>query len=190
VCATAATRPAFRHRLTLRAATAGALRDQALAFAEGRAGPAVYRDGDGDGDGALAEVTRRYAGAGLPRVALPPYPFQRRRFSFDDAAASEAAPAATTGEAATRDADRAQALLQLVTAQVADVLGLDPGDGVSEQQSLQQLGVTSLAAIELTTKLETELGVLLPSSLTAEDRTIAGVVAWLCEHLDGLPTDE
>jgi amino acid adenylation domain-containing protein len=187
VCATAATRPAFRHRLTLRAATAGALRDQALAFAEGRPGPAVYRDTD---DGALAEATRRYAGAGLPRVALPPYPFQRRRFSFDDAAASEAAPAATAGEGVTRDADREQALLQLVTAQVADVLGLDPGDGVSEQQSLQQLGVTSLAAIELTTKLETELGVLLPSSLTAEDRTIAGVVAWLCEHLDGLPTDE
>jgi len=192
VCATAATtRPVFRHRLTLRAATAGALRDQALAFAEGRAGPAVYGDVDGDVDGALADATRRYAGAGLPRVALPPYPFQRRRFSFDDLpAASETAPAAPAGDDAERDADRAQALLQLVIAQVADVLGLDPGDSVSEQQSLQQMGVTSLAAIELTSKLETELGVLLPASLTFEDRTIAGVVAWLRQHLDGLPRDE
>mgnify|MGYP001607316652 CR=1 FL=1 len=43
--------------------------------------------------------------------------------------------------------------------------------------------------IELTTQLETELGVLLPASLTFEDRTIAGVVAWLREHLDGLTNE-
>src|SRR6185369_3358737 len=41
VCSTAATtRPVFQHRLVLRAATAGELRDQALAFAQGRLDPA------------------------------------------------------------------------------------------------------------------------------------------------------
>ncbi len=189
VCSTAATtRPVFRHRLVLRASTASELRDQALAFAQGRLDPAAcYRDGDDDDDEALPDAVQHYADARLPKVALPPYPFQRRRFWFDDLpAAAEIA----TAVPAIEDGDREQALLRLVTAQVMDVLGLDPEDGVSEQQSLQQMGVTSLAAIELTTKLETELGVLLPASLTFEDRTIAGVVAWLRQHLDGRSRDD
>jgi acyl carrier protein len=153
---------------------------------------ACYQDG---GDtlvaAALPDAARHDADARLPRVALPSYPFQRRRFWFDDPPATAVpAPAGPVPEDGDGDGDRDQALLRLVIVQVANVLGLDPAEGVDTQQSLQEMGVTSLAAIELTTQLEMELGVLLPASLTVEDRTIAGVVTWLREHLDGLRPED
>jgi len=108
-------------------------------------------------------------------------------------AAAPAAPKpSTTGEqawlarlqAASADDQRAM-LLEMVCAQLASVLGLKSTQNLDPHQSLTELGLDSLMAVEFSNRLRAALVHPMPSTLAFEYRTIDAVVGYI--HTQVLP---
>jgi hypothetical protein len=74
------------------------------------------------------------------------------------------APALAKALAAMPEAERERALLDLVSAHTAAVLGFEPGRGVDPTQGLRELGFDSLTAVELRNRLATATGLRLPAT--------------------------
>ncbi|HVV11363.1 MAG TPA: beta-ketoacyl synthase N-terminal-like domain-containing protein [Amycolatopsis sp.] len=130
-------------------------------------------------------------GDGEPRrqVALPTYAFQRRRYWLErTGVAGEAArpsarppgPGAGQSRAEQSWAERfaelpgdeqLPAVLELVRAEVAAVLGHETADEIQPDTPLPGLGLDSLSSLELRARLTSATGLTLPGTLTIEHPT-------------------
>ncbi|PXX51904.1 ketoacyl-synthetase-like protein, partial [Nocardia tenerifensis] len=77
-------------------------------------------------------------------------------------------------------ADRRRAMLDLVRAEVATVLGHDSPDAVSPRAAFRDLGVDSLTAVQLRNRLRTTTGVAMPATLVFDHPSPAALV----DHLE------
>ncbi|MGW1469464.1 acyltransferase domain-containing protein, partial [Streptomyces sp. NPDC002308] len=113
-------------------------------------------------------------------VDLPTYPFQRRRHWLDATVTRQAAAASPLAEPespatgpswADRHAELSgpaldTALLDLVTAEVSAVLGHTSPDAVAPDRVFVEVGLDSLSAVELRTRLAARTGLVLGGALT------------------------
>ncbi|MFT2016786.1 type I polyketide synthase [Streptomyces sp. 796.1] len=158
--------------------------------------------------GPLAAVGTRLADG--PRVTLPTYAFQRRRFwpvGPEDTVRAPGAPADATGAAMDETSvDEVQGALaaelaglgstarhavlrSLVATRVVAVLGHDTTDEVESALGLPELGIDSLAATELRDGLQRATGVALSSTAVFEHPTLDDLAAHLLAEWEALGRD-
>ncbi|MEU3662531.1 type I polyketide synthase, partial [Streptomyces sp. NPDC032940] len=144
-----------------------------------------------------------YAGTGAQRVELPTYAFQRQRYwlpenegAADPGAAAWERPAEPTGPEplagvlvqrldGVPEAEREQAVLDLVLAQVAAVIGKPSGTGIAPSRVFKDLGFDSLAGVELRDRLMEATGLHLPTSLVFDHPTSSAIARLLLSEIDG-----
>ncbi|NBH04500.1 acyl carrier protein, partial [Amycolatopsis sp. SID8362] len=114
--------------------------------------------------------------AARPRPVLADLPAVR-------AALTEAEPEAT-GFASMSTVDRPKALLELVLAQVAGVLG-HTAQAIGPERAFKELGFDSLMAVELRNRLAAGTGLSLPASLAFDHPTAADLAEELDRRLGG-----
>ncbi|MFC9178794.1 type I polyketide synthase [Streptomyces sp. NPDC057107] len=102
------------------------------------------------------------------------------------AAAASGAPAVIDELAGLAPKERSRALLELVRAQVAVVLGHGTAAGVEPDRAFTELGFDSLTATELRNQLTSVTGVRLPSTLVFDHPNTRAVA----DHLDDLLAGE
>jgi acyl transferase domain-containing protein len=139
------------------------------------------------------------------RIDLPTYAFEHRRFWLDSVrsvdrsgssvpslapAAEVAAAAAHVGGLRERIAGRPageqlEMLLELVQAHAAAVLGKADGDGVQPGRTFKEIGLDSMAGVELRTRLNTATGLQLPTTLIFDCPTPASLTGFLRARLLG-----
>ncbi|MGW0788781.1 SDR family NAD(P)-dependent oxidoreductase [Streptomyces sp. NPDC002911] len=105
-------------------------------------------------------------------------------------AAPEAAEPLSLRLAAFGAADGRRLLVDTVCGHVADVLGHGSGSAVDPERPLGDLGVDSLAALELRNRLSTETGLRLSTTLTFDYPTSEALAQHLFEELGGARADE
>ncbi len=91
-------------------------------------------------------------------------------------------PAARAGQAATPPALDAGAMLELVRTTTATVLGRGSSDPVDEELAFGELGISSLAGLELRNELNAATGLRLPATAVFDHPTPAALAA----HMSGL----
>ena len=84
--------------------------------------------------------------------------------------------------AAAADGDRERTVIGLVAADVAQVLGLPAASRPDPDQGLFEMGMDSLMALELRTRLETRAGRALPATLVFDYPAIRAIARLLLEH--------
>ncbi|MEV4617036.1 type I polyketide synthase, partial [Kitasatospora sp. NPDC049258] len=84
--------------------------------------------------------------------------------------------------------ERRSALLEVVRAQIALVLGHADGSVVDPSLAFQDLGFDSLTAVELRNRLRTMTGLQLPATLVFDYPTADALVGFLAEELFGTET--
>ena len=140
-----------------------------------------------------------YAGHGARRVPLPSYAFQRQRYWLSPVTESGETIASAGGPASHRieqvqleqagslarrlatmpEPDREGAVLELVQAHVAAVLGHSSPDAVAPGRAFKELGFDSLAGTEFGDRLAQVAGMRLPATLTFDHPTPAAVARFL-----------
>ncbi|MGA5040304.1 type I polyketide synthase [Streptomyces capoamus] len=85
--------------------------------------------------------------------------------------------------AALPEAERPAALLAFVREQIAAVMGYASADSVEPEREFWELGLDSLTALELTSRLTTAAGLRLPSTLTFDHPSAAALSRYLGEVL-------
>jgi acyl transferase domain-containing protein len=143
--------------------------------------------------GVPIDWSRAYEGRMVRRLALPTYPFERERYWIDvrpadpgrtpDAAAAEAdeprgAFAVQLGDAL--PSERNDLIVEYVRRHVARVLRLDRPEAVDRRHRLTDLGIDSLMAVELQTRLSRGLAVdTLPATLIFDHPTVEAIAAFI-----------
>jgi acyl transferase domain-containing protein/aryl carrier-like protein len=125
-------------------------------------------------------------------VELPTYAFQRQRYWLPrDSSVSAPSPSAVCASVGPeRDAAAAttevlsvvqqrRVMLDLVRTSVALVLGYDSPASVDPERTFQELGFSSLAAVELRDRLNTSLGLTLAGTLAFDYPTPAALTSYL-----------
>jgi acyl carrier protein len=79
--------------------------------------------------------------------------------------------------------NRARLLVALLRAEVAAVLGWESADRVSLKQSLLELGMDSLGAVELQSRLQKALGCDLPVTLAIDHPNVQSLAGYLVRRL-------
>ena len=107
---------------------------------------------------------------------------------------AETAPAAVAGSLALaleglEESDRDAAVMELVLAQIAAVLGDTPVEAIDAQRAFEELGFDSLTAVELRNRLCSAAGMQLPSTLIFDHPTPAAVTALLRLLAEGVEPD-
>ena len=95
------------------------------------------------------------------------------------AAPATAGPDLAARHAAAQPGAREELLLDFVLAEIAAVLGRDPGDPVPQSAGLFELGMDSLMSMELKRRLERAVARKLPSTLTFNHPNAAALAAFL-----------
>jgi hypothetical protein len=81
------------------------------------------------------------------------------------------------------EAERERMLLEVVSSQVAVVLGHASPEAIPEQQAFKELGLGSVAAVDLRNRLNTATGLRLPATLVFDYTTPAAVAEYLLGEL-------
>ncbi|WP_405493902.1 SDR family NAD(P)-dependent oxidoreductase [Nocardia sp. NBC_00511] len=112
---------------------------------------------------------------------LPTYPFQRQRYWFDEDQVDQKAyaPVDLLELSDVQRGDAGGALLALVRAQAAVVLGHGDATMVDPDRTFRDLGFDSARAVELVRRLKRSTGLPLPTSLPFSYPTITAVVQHL-----------
>ena len=97
---------------------------------------------------------------------------------------SDAAAALVTRLVGASEAERESILLALVRDHVAAVLGHPSGDAIEPERSIQELGLDSLAAVELRNRLAHATGLRMAATVVFDEPTPAALAAYLGERLD------
>ncbi|MGW4234046.1 type I polyketide synthase, partial [Streptomyces sp. NPDC004980] len=164
--------------------------------------------------GGAVEWSPAFQGLRTERVELPTYAFQRRRFWLDAGVAPALSPArdgsgAAYGAAGPEDegtgsaplssasmlaaldpAARAEALLDQVRRQTAEVLGHEDPEEVGAERAFKDLGLESLTAVDLRNRLAAVIGLKLPATLVFDHPTPVAVASYLATLLPvGPPAD-
>jgi acyl transferase domain-containing protein/acyl carrier protein len=92
--------------------------------------------------------------------------------------------------AALAPAERYRMLLEIVSSAVADVLGYQSGAQVDPTRALNEMGLDSLAAVDLRNALGAATGLELPATLVYDHPEPADIVAYLVERLMPGPQDQ
>jgi myxalamid-type polyketide synthase MxaB len=85
-----------------------------------------------------------------------------------------------------RQTPAVEARLQLAAhahRQVAEVLGLNPANPLDPRQSLFELGMDSLTALEIKNRFQTSLGCQVPAGLLLDRPSLDGLVDYLAINL-------
>ncbi|MBB5119058.1 type I polyketide synthase [Streptomyces eurocidicus] len=155
---------------------------------------AAHRDGDGPavlvpllldrsalrrlaverGPGAVPPLLRALVPAGPRRTGTAPTAGTGAGSGAGDGGAGEAARLA-----ALPAGERAAALLELVTGQVADVLGHASAAEVDPERSFREIGFDSLAAVELRNRLGRLVDLRLPTTLAFDRPTPKEMAEWI-----------
>ncbi|WP_040793209.1 type I polyketide synthase, partial [Nocardia paucivorans] len=107
------------------------------------------------------------------------------------AASPRPAPTTPTSEwAVLPPARRAQAVLELVLAQAAAVLGHDSADDIAPDQRFDAIGFDSLGGVEFRNRLAKAAGVTLPSTLVFDHPTPAAVAKLVLSRIESEPETE
>ncbi|MBF6049189.1 SDR family NAD(P)-dependent oxidoreductase [Streptomyces sp. NRRL B-1677] len=149
--------------------------------------------------GVPVDWTTAFAGTKPTAVPLPTYAFQRQRYWLDTDAPTTVV---TAGPAGTPDAvheepsglaarlsalpepERAGAVLDVVRAQTAAVLGLPDPAEVDADTPFKSLGFESLSALGLRNRLNAITGLRLPTTLAFDHPTPAALAASVLARLD------
>ena len=79
--------------------------------------------------------------------------------------------------------EREQIVAKYVRKEMAQLLGIDPGETLDPQKPLRELGLDSLSAIELRNAFESSIGHALPATLLYDYPTLESVSSHLAEKL-------
>ncbi|WP_190076306.1 type I polyketide synthase [Streptomyces morookaense] len=152
--------------------------------------------------------TALFAGRGARRTDLPTYAFERQRYWLDETTPSvpaitalpavqqpdsethsDAAPVGALAQrlAALPEDERDAAVLDLVRAHVAAVLGHADARQVQTEWTFKDLGFDSLSSVELRNKLTETTGLRLPSGLLYDHPTPAALARHLATEAQGRP---
>ncbi|AWW42211.1 type I polyketide synthase [Streptomyces cadmiisoli] len=130
----------------------------------------------------LDHTTLRKAGDALPPPLRGLAPVGRRR----TAAAAEgrsSGPSLAQRLGALSDEERTQALIDLVRAQVAAVLGHADPSTIAADRAFQDLGFDSLTAVELRNQLNKTTGLRLPSTLVFDHPNTTALATYLRDQI-------
>ncbi|WP_405812533.1 SDR family NAD(P)-dependent oxidoreductase [Streptomyces sp. NBC_01520] len=143
-------------------------------------------------EGPLLLPMRVQVTEGAPALvrALARTPAPARRAARAVEAAPEAAEPLSRRLAALGAVDGRRLLVDLVCGHVADVLGHGSGSAVDPERPLGDLGVDSLAALELRNRLGAETGLRLSTTLTFDYPTSDALAEHLFEEMGGAGADE
>ncbi|PPK67089.1 type I polyketide synthase [Actinokineospora auranticolor] len=138
---------------------------------------------------------RFFAGSGARTVELPTYAFEHRRFWIDRAPSPrpvvEQAPPEPERDlrALATDEERLIALVEMITAAAAGVLGHRDAAAIDPDAPIDGLGFDSLAAVELRNELVARTGLDLRATLVFEHPTFAVLADDLLTRLDAESAD-
>ncbi|MFF7638565.1 SDR family NAD(P)-dependent oxidoreductase [Kitasatospora sp. NPDC008050] len=127
----------------------------------------------------LAGLRTRHADGAVPAVLRQLVKVRRSALSTASGPAAPVAGGFGAGLAALSPEDRGRAVLELVLARTAAVLGHAAADAVEPDQAFKEVGFDSLTAVELRNHLQTATGLTLPATLVFDHPT----PAVLTEHL-------